>query len=108
METPTFSIRNRRIKACHFHLIVRLSFFVVCLNVGQWVHHGATMSNGQRVSRELVQRLEEEELEKIRHVVGPDAKAGRRLDEAHGLFDDVALSEQFVEFLTLPAYAHID
>jgi malate synthase len=76
--------------------------------VWQWVHHGATMSNGQRVSRELVQQLEEEEVGKIRQAASPDAKAGQRLDEARALFDAVALSEQFVEFLTLPAYAHID
>ena len=76
--------------------------------VWQWIHHGATMSNGQRISRELVQQLEQEELEKIRNAGSPDAKAGQRLDEARTLFDEVALSEQFVEFLTLPAYGHID
>ena len=76
--------------------------------VWQWIHHGATMSNGQRISRELVQRLEQEELEKIRNAGSPDAKAGQRLDEARTLFDEVALSEQFIEFLTLPAYGHID
>jgi malate synthase len=73
--------------------------------VWQWLHHGAALSNGQRVTRELVQRLELEELDKIRQGQGAD---GSRLDEARGLFDEVALSEQFVEFLTLPAYAHID
>ena len=52
--------------------------------------------------------LEEEELEKIRQ--GPTAAgaAGNLLDEARGLFDEVALNAQFVEFLTVPAYAHID
>jgi malate synthase len=76
--------------------------------VWQWIHHGATMSNAQRISRELVQQLEQEELEKIRNAGSPDAKAGQRLDEARTLFDEVALSEQFIEFLTLPAYGHID
>jgi malate synthase len=76
--------------------------------VWQWIHHGAALSNGQRVTRELVQQLEGEELEKIRAGVGRDAAANSRLDEARGLFDEVALSDQFVEFLTLPAYAHID
>ena len=76
--------------------------------VWQWVHHGATMSNGQRITRELVQQVEEEELDKIRQATSPDARTGQRLDEARTLFDEVALSEQFVEFLTLPAYGHID
>src|SRR5207253_1244262 len=40
--------------------------------VWQWIHHGATMSNGQRISRELVQRLEQEELDKIRQALTPE------------------------------------
>ena len=31
-----------------------------------------------------------------------------RFEEAHRLFDQVALSEEFVDFLTLPAYELID
>jgi malate synthase len=76
--------------------------------VWQWLHHGATLSNGQRVTPELVKRLEEEELAKIRQSHASDASSTSRLVEARGLFDEVALSEQFVEFLTLPAYGHID
>ena len=33
---------------------------------------------------------------------------GTRLDEARELFERVALGEHFVEFLTIPAYEHID
>jgi malate synthase len=55
-----------------------------------------------------VQQVEEEELDKIRQATSPDTRTGQRLDEARTLFDEVALSEQFVEFLTLPAYGHID
>jgi malate synthase len=76
--------------------------------VWQWIHHGASLSNGQRITRQLVKQLEEEELEKIRASLGAEAAASNRLDEARGLFDEVALSDQFVEFLTLPAYGHID
>jgi malate synthase len=76
--------------------------------VWQWVHHAATLSDGQRVTRELVLQLEEQELDKIRQTLGEDAFASGRFDEARGLFEEVALSDQFVEFLTLPAYAHID
>ena len=76
--------------------------------VWQWIHHGATLSNGQRVTRQLVKQFEEEELEKIRASQGAAAAPSSRLDEARGLFDEVALSDQFVEFLTLPAYGHID
>jgi len=76
--------------------------------VWQWIHHSATLSNGQRVTRQLVKQFAEEELEKIRASQGAQATPSSRLDEARGLFDEVALSDQFVEFLTLPAYGHID
>ncbi|MCA1644855.1 MAG: malate synthase A [Chloroflexi bacterium] len=76
--------------------------------VWQWIHHGASLSNGQRVTRALVMQLEEEELAKIRSALGAEAAASNRLDEARDLFDEVALSDRFVEFLTVPAYAHID
>jgi malate synthase len=76
--------------------------------VWQWIHHGAILADGRTVTRELVVELEEEELDKIRKGPGAASAAGNRLDEARGLFDEVALNDQFVEFLTLPAYAHID
>ncbi len=76
--------------------------------VWQWIHHGATLNDGRTITRELVVQLEEEELEKIRHGPGAAGAAGNRLDEARGLFDEVAMNEQFAEFLTLPAYTHID
>jgi malate synthase len=70
--------------------------------VWQWIHHHATLADGRTVTRELVQQLEEEELAKI------DAVPGNRLGQARELLDTVALSEEFVEFLTLPAYERID
>jgi malate synthase len=68
--------------------------------VWQWVHHGATLPDGRRISRELVRTIADEELAKL--------PTEGRFSEARGLFEEVALSEQFVEFLTLPAYGHID
>jgi malate synthase len=47
-----------------------------------------------------VREIEDAELEKL---------AGEgRWDEAHALFDRVALDEDFEEFLTLPAYEYLD
>ena len=58
--------------------------------IWQWLHSGD-------VSREDVLRIEAEELEKL----------GPGYDEARELFDQVALGEEFVEFLTVPAYEHL-
>jgi malate synthase len=58
--------------------------------IWQWLRHG-------RVGREHVQELERHEL----------AKLGPGYDAAADLFADVALADEFVEFLTLPAYERL-
>ena len=50
----------------------------------------------------------DEELEKIRDAVGDEVYAKSRPDEARALFEQVALSDELVEFLTLPAYDYLD
>ncbi len=76
--------------------------------VWQWVHHGAKLAEGATVTRELVRTVRDEELAKIRAVVGDASYAQGRFAEAAALFDEVALSDDFVEFLTLPGYARLD
>ncbi|HYO46040.1 MAG TPA: malate synthase A, partial [Gemmatimonadota bacterium] len=76
--------------------------------VWQWIHHGVSLVEGPRVTGELVRDVEREELEKIKSAVGADAFAKGRYDEAREIFDGVALSEDFQEFLTIPAYEKID
>ncbi len=58
------------------------------------------------MTSQLVQRLEGEELEKIREEIGNDDwfYSEGRPEESRRLFEQVALGEEFVEFLTLPAY----
>jgi malate synthase len=77
--------------------------------VWQWVHHEATLDDGRTVTPELVRELEASELERIRSEIGDDEwfeKEGRP-DLSRSLFERVALSEEFVEFLTLPAYEEL-
>ncbi len=75
--------------------------------VWQWVHHGVKLAEGPTVTSELVRKVRDEELAKIRAAAG-DAYAKGRYDEAATLFDEVALSGDFVEFLTLPGYERLD
>jgi len=78
--------------------------------VWQWVRHGQRLAEGPAITAELVRKVAVEELERIRAEVGDDewfAREGRP-DESRGLFEEVALGERFAEFLTLPAYEHID
>lgn len=76
--------------------------------VWQWVRHGALLKEGPRVTADLVRRIAAEELAQIRRAIGLEAFARGRFDTAVSLFEQVALSERFEEFLTLPAYAHVD
>ncbi len=77
--------------------------------VWQWVRHGVELADGRRVSGELVRWAAGEELERIRREVGNDAwfySLGRP-DDSRRLFERVALADDFVEFLTLPAYERL-
>ena len=76
--------------------------------VWQWVRHGIELDTGEKVTRELVRKYEKEELEKIREQVGDEFFYSQgRPDESRELFDQVALSDDFVDFLTLPAYERL-
>jgi malate synthase len=74
--------------------------------VWQWARHGVELSDGRVVTPDLVRWAEDEELERIRGEVGNDEwfYTEGRPDESRALFEQVALGEEFLEFLTLPAY----
>jgi malate synthase len=76
--------------------------------VWQWIHHGVSLAEGPRVTAEVVRDIEREELEKIKTAVGADSFAKGRYEDAREIFDGVALSKDFKEFLTIPAYERID
>jgi malate synthase len=73
--------------------------------VWQWVRHGAELENGRPITAELVRELEASELEKIRAEIADDEwfENEGRPDLSREIFEEVALAEEFVEFLTLPA-----
>ncbi|HLX29844.1 MAG TPA: malate synthase A [Casimicrobiaceae bacterium] len=76
--------------------------------VWQWIRSPkGHLENGEKVTKELVERMIPEELVKIRELLGP-AFAEGRYEEASGLVRDLVESDTFVEFLTLPAYGRID
>jgi malate synthase len=75
--------------------------------VWQWIHHGVELEGGPAVTRELVADVVADEHARL---VAEASMAGgpSRLDEARDLFERVATGEQFVEFLTLPAYERLE
>jgi malate synthase len=70
----------------------------------QWRHHGVTLTDGRRVTADLIRILVDEELAGLRKSLGEEAYRAGRWAQARSLFAGVALAEPLVEFLTLPAY----
>jgi malate synthase len=77
--------------------------------VWQWIHHEATLEDGRTVTPELVRKLETSELERIRSEIGDDEwfETEGRPELSRALFERVGLSDELVEFLTLPAYEEL-
>jgi len=71
--------------------------------VWQWLHNDVELAGGQRVTRELVEQLVDEEMQHIKEKVGDRFSKGR-WDDARSTFTETAVSDEYVDFLTLPAY----
>jgi malate synthase len=72
--------------------------------IWQWLTHGAALQDGRAVTRALVQQCAGEEYERVRREVGAARFDHGHFPEARQLFEEVATSDQLVDFLTLPAY----
>jgi malate synthase len=69
----------------------------------QWIHHGVALAEGPRVTADLVREVLADELARLADGGGE----GRRLTEAARILEEVALGEDFVEFLTVVAYPYL-
>ena len=73
----------------------------------QWRRHGASITDGAKIEDGLLERLFDEEMEAIAELVGEEAFEGGKYAEARELFWEMTVSEEFEEFLTLPAYERL-
>jgi malate synthase len=72
--------------------------------IWQWIRSPkGVLDDGRKVSTDLFRKLLSEELEKAKA-----SAAEGNLDEAAQLFERITTDDQYVEFLTLPAYQLID
>jgi malate synthase len=72
-----------------------------------WIRHGVRIVEGDVVDASMVRRIIDEELAARRADVGTDAHASSRYDAARAVFEQVALGDTFVDFLTVAAYDHL-
>jgi malate synthase len=74
----------------------------------QWIHHAAVLDDDRIVTHDLVQAIADEELASIRDEIGDAIYQDGQWQEARRLFEQVALADEFEEFLTIPAYAALE
>ncbi|TYC17793.1 malate synthase A, partial [Micromonospora sp. MP36] len=72
--------------------------------IWQWVHNDVTLDTGATVTRDLVERILDEELATIREGLGKEQFDEERFAQARRLVLEVALADDYADFLTLPAY----
>ena len=73
--------------------------------VWQWVHNQTPLDTGEPVTADLVRSVAAEQLAEIAAEVGETAYQAGHFELARRVFEQVALDEDFADFLTLPAYA---
>ncbi|QJR16852.1 malate synthase A [Usitatibacter palustris] len=77
--------------------------------VWQWMRSPkGVLDDGRRVTRALFHEILVDELKKTPGIVGAEAYAAGKYEEGAKLFEDISASDDYVEFLTLPAYQAID
>lgn len=77
--------------------------------IWQWLHHPkGILDDGRKVNADLFHQLMAEELDKIKAAIGEQQYANRKFQTAAELIDKIILDDNFVEFLTLPAYQYIN
>jgi malate synthase len=76
--------------------------------IWQWARHSALTDSGVTITAAVVKATVDEVMSEIRDAVGEEAFEAARFPEARQLFEEVALSPDFIEFLTLPAYEMLD
>ena len=72
--------------------------------VWQWIKNRVKLDDGRVVTYELYQDILPSELEKIKYYVGEQKYNNGKFPEAIQLFEELISKDEFIEFLTIPAY----
>ncbi len=76
--------------------------------VWQWMRSPkGVLDDGRKVTRELFHEVLADELRRTPALVGAEAYAAGRYAEGAKLFEEITASDDYVDFLTLPAYERI-
>ena len=75
--------------------------------VWQWLKNEVKLEDGRHFNLELYTELFDDEMEKIISEFGENNLRNTKFKLAFNLFNQLVVAEEFVEFLTLPAYQYI-
>ena len=76
--------------------------------IWHWIRspHGV-LDDGRKVTRELFRELVPQELKKVQFMLGEKGYAAGKYPEGARMFEELTLADDFVDFLTLPAYDYL-
>jgi malate synthase len=75
--------------------------------VWQWLHHGAQLSNGQKITAPMIRDTIRAVIEQIRGTVGEARYNQSKFPQAAQLFEQMMINPECKEFLTLEAYRYL-
>lgn len=75
--------------------------------VWQWLKNEVKLEDGRQFDTKLYKELLADEVAKITAQIGEENSKKSKFELAISLFDELVVSEEFEEFLTLPAYKYI-
>ncbi len=77
--------------------------------IWQWIHHPrGILNDGRKVTIELFRALADDELAKLKAKLGEQRFAASKFGPAREILDSVITADDFVPFLTLPAYSYLE
>ncbi|EJE4695853.1 malate synthase A [Vibrio parahaemolyticus] len=77
-------------------------------SIWQWIQHGKSLDNGQRVTKALFETYLQEEVEVVKQEVGEERYQAGRFEEAAQLMAKLTTSDELTNFLTVPGYDYLD
>lgn len=77
--------------------------------IWQWIHHDAgKLNDGRDINTDLFRAMLDQEMEVIRQELGDVRFNSGKFSQAKDIMDQITTSDTCVDFLTLPAYDHLD
>lgn len=77
-------------------------------SIWQWIRHGKSLSNGEKVTKALFEEMLDEELQVIQKELGDQKFQSGRFREAADLMRRITTQDELIEFLTIPGYQFIN